>query len=120
MANVLRGEIDWTVGENLHTLRLSLEDLKSLQQNLNIPTLKWQEKIQDRDLGMVEIDAILTLALRRGDATHFRRPSDVAAVLEEAGFFSSLQAAINVLVESLRDPVDRKKEQEEKDATPLQ
>lgn len=119
MANVLRGEIDWTVGDDLHTLRLSLEDLKSLQQALNIPTLKWQEKIQERDLGMVEIDAILTLALRRGAPAHFRKPVDVAAVLEEAGFFASLQAAINVLVESLRDPVDRKREQEEKDA-PLQ
>lgn len=113
MANDLRGEIDWVVEDHTYTLRLSLADLKALQLELGIPTLKWRERLDTQDLGMVEIDAILTKALKRGDPDKFRKPSDIAVVCEAAGFTSCLQHAVQVLVEGLNDPVERRRRHEE-------
>jgi hypothetical protein len=119
MANGLRGEIDFLVGDKTYILRLSLGDLKALQQQTGVPTLAWSKRLQEHNFGMEEIDAILTHALRSGDKERFRRPSDVAVVLEEAGFPACLDAAVQVLVEALRDPRERKADQNDQGDHPL-
>ena len=112
MANILRGEVDFVVGDKTYILRLTLGDLKTLQQTTGVPTLAWSKRLQEQNFGMEEIDVILTAALRSGDKQRFKRPVDVTEVMEEAGFPACFDAAVKVLVEALRDPKERREEQE--------
>ena len=119
MANALRGEVDFHVGEKTYLLRLSLGDHKALQQATGIPTLAWGKLLEERKIGAVEVDAILTLALRSGDKERFRRAADIAEVMEEAGSSACTNAALEVLMTSLTDPRDRQPKSEENGDRPL-
>lgn len=113
MANALEGEREWKFGrgeaEQVYTLRLTMRDLRALEEETDVPMMKWRQKLIESNFGIRETDAILRLALRRGDPERTKRwkNSDIDDILEKAGSQSSALAAVQILNEALRDPEER-------------
>ena len=109
-ANAHRGEVDFVVEEKTYLLRLAAGDIAALQEELKIPTLLMLTKVQNRELGYVEIAAILQASLMRANPKQRFTRNDAYALMDKVGASTALNAAITVFILGISDPEEREEQ----------
>lgn len=109
MANLLRREIEWTVGDTTYTLRLTMNDLAVIEQTpvgkQGIVAL-FNRMVVENQYGLAEVATVLQRGLASGMPNRKWTITDIYNLIDEAGFVDAAQAVILLLTKRLTNQTE--------------
>ena len=106
MANPHRAEVDLKTPNRVFTLRLSMNDMAALQNELHVGVpYELAERISTHKFGVVEMAAVLRRALKTGGLFFppQRAGETVSRIMEQAGMSACLEAVLGLIAASISD-----------------